>query len=1026
MSHKPLPTLAQLTPEQQTVAQLFGEGMAVLAGAGAGKTTTLVVKCAELMRRSPDAKIAAVSFTEKSANDIREKLTRQLMEFKPENPLAGHWVTTIHGLCRMILHEFPEEAGLPGALEMLNERQAYWEWSESVRSLWLKRREGEDSELEKDIETLSQFKAHDTIVGAISEFRKIWRFYPQFAEKLADSAPLDPNAQAIRRLTREALYRYTERKLRLGGLDFEDLELRALHALQNPSVHRVLRARFDLFLVDEFQDTNPIQAQIVEWVAREDFSNLCVIGDPKQSIYRFRDADVGVFQKFCARMPRSLVLSKNFRSHPEVLKEINALCGCVFSGDDGENSIAYVPLVAGKVLEFDAPENSPNPHVAIWQAPDHASFADWIKNLVARGEKLEDVVLLMRQLRAKGAKWLQALSRAGIPVAIGGSGRFWEDCRSLELVSFLRAWFTVGEKQPWIEILRSPWVGVSDAQIDQWMGSKLDLREQFLNSEHPLAKWLKPLSSRPVRAGELLLHLLEFEFLSEEMRGPVLSLWHQVEEFSLKGLSPLEILAELARAITERHGEGEIPPPKSAGQLRVMTVHASKGLEFPHVILVDFDGSPKRANARDFYLQGEEGVYFLPLDEEGAKDKESSISKAWIERDQRAEVEESKRVFYVALTRAMRQLSFVVLDLPEKKTSAGSKAAKAKPVEDVSPFSVDHWRRWLLEGSKGRLVTLSDPAQVSVVRDAENAAEKSVLPENSVAEHFLSSPAKGPHDSHRQRARYGVSELVKLAQCERCYAEEFAGYANEIFDDTEEDASAVQARGLAIFDSDLKSGAQVQRMSAAEFGTQIHRVLELAAGSQSDDSLAKERIDTDFENLGKIQARSGFQIDLDALRKWVDKDLRHPGAEREIWVELPFEFHCGAVIVGKVDRLEIEKNRVKIVDFKVTTRLKSVDDLIATYELQLSIYALAVRRLLGEHAAQISIEREIVQISREGVRAVPLPSLSQETEAWKRLEEKIEAIVRQSEQILNHPQLASSNGSGVRCAKCRDKEASQK
>src|SRR4051794_1067310 len=113
--------LRDLSPEQQRVVETWNQGLAVMAGAGSGKTTTLVIKCAELLRQNPKARFAAVSFTEKSASDLRAKLSTRLSLTGEGGVLSGHWVMTIHGLCAAILREYPREAGYDGEESMMSE-----------------------------------------------------------------------------------------------------------------------------------------------------------------------------------------------------------------------------------------------------------------------------------------------------------------------------------------------------------------------------------------------------------------------------------------------------------------------------------------------------------------------------------------------------------------------------------------------------------------------------------------------------------------------------------------------------------------------------------------------------------------------------------------------------------------------------------------------------------------------------------------------------------------------------------------
>ena len=126
----------RMTPEQREVIETWGQGLAVTAGAGSGKTTTLVMKCRELLRKNPGARFAAVSFTERSASDLRKKLSQYLSVQGEGGALSGHWVMTIHGLCAAILREFPREAGLDGEETLLSEPEAQLYWERALDSIW--------------------------------------------------------------------------------------------------------------------------------------------------------------------------------------------------------------------------------------------------------------------------------------------------------------------------------------------------------------------------------------------------------------------------------------------------------------------------------------------------------------------------------------------------------------------------------------------------------------------------------------------------------------------------------------------------------------------------------------------------------------------------------------------------------------------------------------------------------------------------------------------------------------------------
>jgi DNA helicase-2/ATP-dependent DNA helicase PcrA len=315
-SQKKMATFEDLSPEQQRVVSEWGKGLAVMAGAGSGKTTTLVIKCAELLKKNPEAQFAAVSFTEKSASDLRAKLTQRLsVEGKSANEsevLKGHCVTTIHGLCASVLREFPREAGFDGEESMLSEGESQRFWERAIEQLWA---DQTPLEVEQALEKLLNRESRSTLTDLLRRTRDLYAV--GVLDSLRDNG--DEASVALAVLSEFVVERYDRLKRRRGALDFNDLERGADRALEHAHVRAAFQKRFQLVLVDEFQDTNPLQAKIILRFVKPDFSNLCVVGDPKQSIYRFRDADVSVFEEFCAKLPIKISLTWNFRSRPGIL-----------------------------------------------------------------------------------------------------------------------------------------------------------------------------------------------------------------------------------------------------------------------------------------------------------------------------------------------------------------------------------------------------------------------------------------------------------------------------------------------------------------------------------------------------------------------------------------------------------------------------------------------------------------------------------------------------------------------------------
>jgi len=525
MSKASAKSVASLTQEQSLVVETWDQGIAVMAGAGSGKTFTLVEKVRALLLRDKTARFAAVSFTEKSASDLRAKLTRLTLEIQGR-PLQGHVVTTIHGLCSSILREYPREAGYDGDEVMLSEAESSSLWLQALDSLFF---EELPPEIEAAFTPLSERESRASLYALLARVRDLQA--NGILERLA-------NAPQLALLAGFVLERYDRLKRRRGALDFNDLELGADRALENEGVSRDYRNRFNLIMVDEFQDTNPVQARILTRLARPGLTNLCVVGDPKQSIYRFRDADVTVFEDFCSRLPVRAALTKNFRSVPGVLDFCNEVCAPIFAASGME----YQALSAGV-----APDPSIEPvHSVSIRTPDE--LANLIRSEIAKGVELSDMALLLRTIRGQPEKWLKALTAAGIPVAIESGGLLWNDPRSREIAHFLKWWANPANEVSGIAFLRAPWVGVSEVEIETWRKTDPGMIHSFLRSNSEIARRLAPLRLSPgrVRPGDLLLKLLEVPSIESQMGIFILALWHRCEAFSEEGLDLQSVAGRIA------------------------------------------------------------------------------------------------------------------------------------------------------------------------------------------------------------------------------------------------------------------------------------------------------------------------------------------------------------------------------------------------------------------------------------------------------------------------------------------------
>jgi ATP-dependent helicase/nuclease subunit A len=934
------------TDEQRAVLESDGQGLAVMAGAGAGKTTVLVEKCSRLLARDPDARICAVSFTEKSASDLRLKLS--------QFDLSRHWVTTIHGLCGLLIREFPESAGVQGDERILSESEAQRLWNESIETLWFDSR-GADEPENMALQRLLAREGRTGLSGLLQRCRdlEISGLFKsdRFGRSQGDLSDLLLTARRVLRA-------YSDLKGSMGVMDFSDLEKFAIQVMRDESARRVLRSRFSLILIDEFQDTNAVQAEILWSLAREDRSNLCVVGDPKQSIYRFRDADVSLFEELCTDLPLNLSLSTNFRSQPQILNFVNELCSPVFQASE----LKYLPLNPGR----EASVSEPVSRIDILQAEE---LAGHLINSHRAGVAWEKMAILMRKIRGN-EHWIQALSRHGIPVAVGGGGLFWSDPRVLEAVALLAWWAFPADEMAALEFLRSPWVGVSDEQIDRWMRFENRDLMQFWKTDLPVAVALAPFR-RPgqpvIRPAELLRALLAEPTLNSalaEMRPSLLALIHRLEEFSLQGMDFLEVVTELRALIDLGKREKEIPPPRDQGVLSILTIHASKGLEFDHVYLIDFGKKPRAQRLPLLFWDRHQGAFLTGRDEFGDKSEKDPLFLKWKSYEQSASLCESKRQLYVALTRAREKLIVVCEALDEGAVEADSERAVLQ----------DHWRAWL-EHFGGKIARVKPSPLVEEIKGLQ--CSETPLPQVALPDVVL--PEKWKHPG-LERARHAVTEWTLLSRCPRAYVRTVLQSIDE--PDSDEPTEAEERVGP----------------SAVDLGKSVHQLLERWARFPSQRATVRDA-------FYALEAEVGAdRLNVDLILEWLQSTSWLEGVGLCEW---SFEWKVGGVsLVGAVDRLvEVGENLV-VIDYKVFSSLKDPEVVRQLYSAQLELYAGAVSEALG---LEKGVQALVVQIAPEGVQEVwvdlPLDGMSRRA---LELATRARALLESPEQGESHPNPQAS------------------
>lgn len=543
------------------------------------------------------------------------------------------------------------------------------------------------------------------------------------------------------------------------ALDFDDLEEKALQLLSDAVVRDAWQLQFTAVMVDEFQDTNERQKRIVEALCGDVAGRLFVVGDARQSIYRFRGADVTVFreigQTIEARGGEPIELDLTFRAHPGLLKVLDQLLPPIMGDRDDPDRLYAVPYTSITAHRESPREGIEEPFVEFLlgvgedaeAARPHAARA-LVRRLIELREEgqiqaWDDVALLFRASTGF-AHYEDALEALGVPfVTIAGRG-FYERPEIRDILNILRTLADQWDDLAMAGLLRSPAFGLSDSALYKLRWSNDGPRPLCLALRDSPETLSESDSERVVRAQEILdeleplvdrlpvAELLKRVIDRMDYRAAMASghhrYWQNLDKLLVdahaSGLVRVREFLEYIRTIRDvgvREGEA---PVEAAGAVRLMTIHKAKGLEFPVVILAD---ASRRLQSRGeaAHLMEDTGLAFKP-------DRLDGVPLAYgiaAAMDQEQSKAEESRLLYVAMTRAREKL---VVSGHCTESSTGLKMdGWMKALGEVAGIDLDElvksegkWRKLRLEGGEVVGVCLVLDETGDVYLEDEQPAEK--------------------------------------------------------------------------------------------------------------------------------------------------------------------------------------------------------------------------------------------------------------------------------------------------------------
>ncbi len=516
-----------------------------------------------------------------------------------------------------------------------------------------------------------------------------------------------PIAAALDKLLRAYAKHYRALKRERAAMDFEDLQLLALKLLRRPEIRALYRDRFRRVMVDEAQDTNAVQFALIEAVTD---GNLFMVGDAQQSIYGFRHADVELFRArgrdLQARGAR-LRLSMNFRSDPVILRAVNLAfereLGAVYepltspesalpkSGEarSGQLSLDFDPAVelirVSKDIDYDRETELDH-----WRVSEAQALAARIARLIADGEHNPGEIVILARASTGFQIYEQALGARAVPTYVVGGGGYWEQPQVAQLVAYLKALCSRADTDAWYTALLSPLCGLSLDGLVIYAANKPPAAAA--DSDDASADGLPAADAERLASFEAIYRRQRLQSSSlgaEQLLEDVISeTGYDLSVAAMPGgrrrLANIRKLRRLARDHEAANGpdlrgfldwialrsegvgarESEAPlAGEGIDAVRLMTIHAAKGLEFPVVCVADL-GRERSHGARPLVLVGRDSSLAAPDARVGVLVKLPGYPNAFRALDYAAvaaaqeqrEADEERRLFYVAMTRAQERL----------------------------------------------------------------------------------------------------------------------------------------------------------------------------------------------------------------------------------------------------------------------------------------------------------------------------------------------------------------------------------
>ena len=615
--------LADLNDRQREAVTTTDGALLILAGAGSGKTRVITVRIAYLIQKKEvlPYNILAVTFTNKAAGEMRERVNAIL---KGQNLQSAPLVTTFHSLCVRILRQDIEHLS-----QGFNKSFTIYDTDDSIKVI---------KACVKDIGLDEKQLSARMVLNAISGSKNRGEDVELYASQVEYT---DEKRTAIARVFKL----YGERLNNANALDFDDLMIKTVQLLRvSPEVREKYNNKFKYILVDEYQDTNPLQFALIGYLTEKQ-QNICVVGDDSQSIYAFRQADIRNILEFESHYPNSktILLEQNYRSTQTILDVADAI---IKNNQNRKDKKLWTANPDGdKIFYHQAYDGDGEARFVAMKIDEH------------RRRNPKDKVAILYRTNAQSRLFEEALRRNRIDYNIVGGFSFYERAEIKDVIAYLKVALNPFDDIALLRVINTPTRGFGKTSLDElqfrakdfgtsiWEAiaiitglefkERLNLTPRALESLKKFKQTIENLQAKVAEVSNTDRKVSDVVIAAIEDTGYANMLRAENTDESAQRLENLEELVNAAVDYDKMEDSGlrdfidhaaltsDTDKFDSNAAVTMMTVHAAKGLEFPIVFLVGL----------------EDGIF----------PHSRSINDP-------KELEEERRLAYVAITRAERVL----------------------------------------------------------------------------------------------------------------------------------------------------------------------------------------------------------------------------------------------------------------------------------------------------------------------------------------------------------------------------------